>query len=263
MLDAILQTKRREVEEGLRLVPIENFLRMAEERLRYDPPRGFAQALESTIVQKSPAVIAEVKKASPSRGVLRSDFDAAAIALDYARHGATCLSVLTDRDYFRGDLADLIAARQACTIPVLRKDFIIHPWQVVQSCALGADCILLIVAALDDSMLHELEVLAGAFCLDVLVEVHNREELERALRLRSRLLGINNRNLKTFEVSLDTTLDLLPLVGEAKLVVTESGILSREDVIRMLDCGVFGFLVGEAFMRAPAPGLALQHLFFD
>lgn len=262
MLQAILNTKAREVAAGLQATSLATMQRMAEERLRSDRPRGFAHALAVRIGKRDAAVIAEIKKASPSRGVLRVDFSPREIACDYAENGATCISVLTDRDYFQGDPGDLLAAREACRLPVLRKDFVVHPWQVYQSCAMGADCILLIVAALDDAALHQLEDVAERCGLDVLVEVHSLEELERALRLRSRLLGINNRNLSTFEVSLHTTLALLTQVPGDRLVVSESGILQREDVVCLLDRGVFGFLVGEAFMRAQSPGLALRQLFF-
>jgi len=262
MLQAILNTKAREVAAGLQATSLATMQRMAEERLRSDRPRGFAHALAARIGKRDAAVIAEIKKASPSRGVLRVDFSPREIARDYAENGATCISVLTDRDYFQGDPGDLLAAREACWLPGLRKDFIVHPWQVYQSCAMGADCILLIVAALDDATLRQLEDIAEACGLDVLVEVHNLEELERALGLRSRLLGINNRNLKTFEVSLHTTLGLLAQVPEDRLVISESGILQRDDVVCLLDRGVFGFLVGEAFMRAQSPGLALRQLFF-
>jgi len=262
MLATIMQTKGREVEEGLRKVPLATIRRQAEERLRVDRPRGFARAVQEGIAHQRASVIAEIKKASPSRGILRSNFDPEAIAADYAAHGACCLSVLTDRAYFQGDPADLTAARQACALPVLRKDFLFHPWQVYQSCALGADCILLIVAALDDRTLHELEDVALSCGLDVLVEVHNHEEMQRALGLRSPLLGINNRDLRSFAVDLRTTLDLLPRIPSERALITESGILQREDVSLMLDHGVFGFLVGEAFMRADAPGSALRQLFF-
>jgi indole-3-glycerol phosphate synthase len=263
MLQAILRAKVCEVDAGLGATSLATMQGMAEERLRSDRPRGFARALATRIGQQHAAVIAEIKKASPSRGVLRVDFSPREIAADYAEHGATCLSVLTDPQYFLGGPEDLLAAREACRLPVLRKDFIVHPWQVYQSCAMGADCILLIVAALDDATLRLLEDVAEACGLDVLVEVHNLEELERALGLRSKLLGINNRNLNTFEVSLHTTLALLAQVPGDRLVISESGILQRDDVVCLLDRGVFGFLVGEAFMRAQSPGLALRQLFFS
>jgi indole-3-glycerol phosphate synthase (EC 4.1.1.48) len=207
------------------------------------------------------AVIAEVKKASPSKGVLRADFRPAEIAASYARHGATCLSVLTDRDYFQGAPDDLRRARAACALPVLRKDFIVDTYQVVEAAAMGADCILLIAAALHDAQMQELEICARQYGLDVLVEVHDRSELERALLLRTPLIGVNNRNLRTFETRLDTTLALLDAMPAERLVVTESGILEPADAIRMRANGVHAFLVGEAFMRAPDPGAALASIF--
>ena len=227
------------------------------------PARGFAAALEAKIAAGHAAVIAEVKKASPSKGVLRADFDPAAIAADYARGGAACLSVLTDVDFFQGADAYLQQARAACSLPVIRKDFLIDPYQVVEARALGADCVLLIVSALDDARMTELAAVAKAQGLDVLVEVHDGEELERALStLDTPLIGINNRNLHTFEVSLETTLDLLPRIPRDRLVITESGILNRADVELMEIHEVHAFLVGEAFMRAENPGVELQRLFF-
>jgi indole-3-glycerol phosphate synthase len=208
-----------------------------------------------------PAVIAEVKKASPSRGVLREHFVPEEIAASYARHGAAALSVLTDQNFFQGSPAYLQQSRAACALPVLRKDFIVDAYQVDQSRAWGADCILLIVACLDDVLMAELEAQAQALGMGVLVEVHDAHELERALRLRTPLLGINNRDLRSFDVSLDTTLQLLPLIPAKRLVITESGILTRDDVLRMRQAKVDAFLVGEAFMRAPDPGVALAELF--
>ncbi len=226
------------------------------------PPRGFAAALKTRIAGGDAGVIAEIKKASPSKGVIREDFDVVGIAESYERGGAACLSVLTDRDFFQGHDDYLIAAREACALPVIRKDFVIDAYQVAESRALGADCVLLIVAALDDAALLRLYADALGLGMDVLVEVHDRAELERALALEPELVGINNRNLRTFETRLETTLDLLDAIPETSLVVTESGIHTRDDVERMRSAGVNAFLVGEAFMRQPDPGAALQSLFF-
>ena len=225
------------------------------------PCRGFEAALRSVIADGGAAVIAEVKKASPSKGVLREHFVPAEIAASYARHGAACLSVLTDEPFFQGSPAYLAHARSACALPVLRKDFIVDEYQVHESRALGADCILLIVACLDDAQLAAFESCAHALGMDVLVEVHDEAELDRALRLRMPLVGVNNRNLRTFEVSLDTTMSLRPRLPVDRLLVTESGILARADVQRLRAAGVHAFLVGEAFMRAPDPGQALAALF--
>ncbi len=208
----------------------------------------------------APAVIAEIKKASPSKGVIRADFDPAAIARSYAAGGATCLSVLTDRQFFQGSTEHLQLARRHCSLPLLRKDFMVDTWQVLEAAAIGADCILLIAAALSDDQMAELESCAQEFGLDVLVEVHDAAELQRALCLKTRLVGINNRDLHTFRVDLQTTLSLLSQVPADRLLVTESGILSRRDVALMRDHGVNAFLVGEAFMRAPDPGAALREL---
>lgn len=228
-----------------------------------DAPRGFARALQQQAAQRQPAVIAEVKKASPSKGVIRDPFLPAEIAASYQAGGATCLSVLTDVDFFQGSNAYLQQARAACNLPVIRKDFLIDPYQVVEARAIGADCVLLIAACLDDVQLVELAQVAKEQGLDVLVEVHDGEELERALKhLDTPLLGINNRNLHTFEVSLQTTLELLPRIPGDRLVVTESGILARGDVELMEQHEVWSFLVGEAFMRAPEPGEELRRLFF-
>jgi len=223
--------------------------------------RGFEAGLRQKIAAGHAGVIAEVKKASPSKGVLRPDFHPAEIAASYAQHGAACLSVLTDVQFFQGAPEYLQQARAACAIPVLRKDFMIDLYQVYQARSWGADCILLIVAALDHGLMAELEACAHELGMGVLVEVHDADELNAALKLKTALLGINNRNLRTFETSLQTTIDLLPRISPDKLVVTESGILARDDVQRMRDAGVHAFLVGEAFMRAPEPGVELGRLF--
>jgi indole-3-glycerol phosphate synthase len=224
-------------------------------------PRGFAAAMRTHIGRGDAAVIAEVKKASPSKGVLRADFDPAAIAASYARHGAACLSVLTDVQFFQGHADYLAQARAACALPVIRKDFMIDPYQVVEARAMGADAILLIAACLGDGQMGELESAAFEQGLDVLVEVHDGDELDRALRLKTPLVGINNRNLRTFEVTLQTTLDLMGNVPADRVLVTESGILAQPDVAKMRGAGVHAFLVGEAFMRAADPGVALETLF--
>jgi indole-3-glycerol phosphate synthase len=225
------------------------------------PTRGFADALGARVAAGGPAVIAEIKRASPSKGVLREDFRPAEIAASYARGGATCLSVLTDRDFFQGSDTHLVEARAACGLPVIRKDFIADPYQVYEARTLGADCILLIVACLSDAQLVDLAGLAAELGMDVLAEVHDADELARAASVPGRLLGINNRNLRTFEVSLETTIGLLGRVPEGRLLVTESGILFPEDVARMRGHGVHAFLVGEAFMRAADPGAELRRLF--
>lgn len=226
------------------------------------PPRGFERALRLRIAQGQPAVIAECKKASPSKGVIRENYDPAAIARSYAAHGAACLSVLTDERYFQGGDADLLAARAACELPVIRKDFMCDPWQIWESRVLGADCVLLIVAGLDDLTLQALADAAREASLDVLVEVHDRLELERALRLRLPLIGINNRDLKRFVTDLETTLGLLPDIPSDRLVVTESGINTREQIARLRGRDVNAFLVGETFMREAEPGMKLRELFF-
>ena len=224
-------------------------------------PRSFTAAMRAKVARGDAAVIAEIKKASPSKGVLRAQFEPAAIAATYALHGAACLSVLTDLQFFQGHADYLVAARAACALPVIRKDFLIDPYQVVEARAMGADCVLLIAACLGDGQMSELEAAALEQGMDVLVEVHDGAELERALRLRTPLLGINNRNLRTFEVTLETTLGLLARVPSDRLLVTESGILGPSDVARMRSADVHAFLVGEAFMRAPDPGVALEALF--
>jgi indole-3-glycerol phosphate synthase len=249
VLDRILEVKRREVATAKARLPRPE---------AGSPIRDFVAALRN----KRPAVIAEVKKASPSRGVLRADFDPAAIARSYQKGGAACMSVLTDKEFFQGEAEHLKAARAACALPVLRKDFVIDPWQVQESRMLGADCILLIAACLSRSQMLELESAARELGMAVLVEVHDAAELEHALALKTPLIGINNRNLKTFETKLDTTIELLPHVPKGRIVVTESGILSPADVARMRGHGVETFLVGEAFMRAADPGEALRGLFF-
>ena len=258
ILQRIVAVKREEVAAARAVRSLASWREEAESRRDL---RGFAAALRSRVAAGGAAVIAEVKKASPSKGVLREHFVPAEIAASYERGGAACLSVLTDRRFFQGADAYLQQARAACALPVLRKDFMVDEYQVVQARALGADCILLIAACLDDAQMADLEACALGLGLDVLVEVHDGDELDRALRLRTRLLGINNRNLKTFEVTLDTTLGLLPRVPADRLLVTESGILARADVLRMRQAGVHAFLVGEAFMRAPDPGAALAGLF--
>lgn len=223
--------------------------------------RGFEASLRSKIAGGHAGVIAEVKKASPSKGILRADFRPAEIAQSYAKHGAACLSVLTDVQFFQGAPEYLQQARAACAIPVLRKDFMVDPYQVYEARSWGADCILLIVAALDHGLMAELEACAHELGMGVLVEVHDADELDAALRLKTAMLGINNRNLRTFETSLQTTIDLLPRIPSNKLVVTESGILTPNDVNQMRDADVHAFLVGEAFMRAPDPGVELSRLF--
>lgn len=254
----ILQRKQQEISERSQRVPLEKLRELAEEA---SPVRGFSEALERRLIQGQPGVIAEIKKASPSKGVLRENFDPAAIAESYQRGGAACLSVLTDEDFFQGHQRYLELAREACELPVIRKDFIIDPYQVFEARSMGADCILLIVSALDDEQLENLSQLALQLDMDVLVEAHNAAELERALVLNLPMVGINNRNLHTFATSLDTTLSLLNQIPDGTLVITESGIHTREDVALMQEHGVNGFLVGEAFMRADDPGTALAGLF--
>jgi indole-3-glycerol phosphate synthase len=258
ILERILAVKRSEVEAAKVRQPLSALERAARSA---PEPRDFVGALRRRIAGGQPAVIAEIKKASPSRGVIRADFNPPAIARDYAAHGAACLSVLTDMRHFQGSMADMIAARAACSLPVLRKDFIIDPWQLHESRAAGADCILLIVSALDLRQMRDLEAGALALGLAVLVEAHDALELDRALQLKTPLIGINNRNLRTFETRLETTLDLMDRVPADRLVITESGILAPADVARLRQRGVNAFLVGEAFMRSAAPGAALEELF--
>ena len=260
VLENILARKVQEVAERSARVSLAELESLAKAA---DAPRGFANALIAQAKSKQPAVIAEIKKASPSKGVIRENFVPADIARSYEKGGATCLSVLTDIDYFQGADAYLQQARAACKLPVIRKDFMIDPYQIVEARALGADCVLLIVSALDDVKMAELASVAKGVGLDVLVEVHDGDELERALKtLDTPLVGINNRNLHTFDVSLEITLDLLPRIPRDRLVITESGILNRADVELMEISDVYAFLVGEAFMRAESPGTELQRLFF-
>jgi indole-3-glycerol phosphate synthase len=258
ILDRIMEVKRAEVAASRRQLSLEAL----QERAKAAPaPRNFVGALRGRVATGHAAVIAEIKRASPSKGVLRADFDPASIARSYEKHGAACMSVLTDKEFFHGSEDHLKAARAACGLPALRKDFMLEPYQVFESRALGADCILLIAAALSLEAMRELESVAAGLGMAVLVEVHDATELDAALELKTPLLGINNRNLRTFETRLETTLDLLPHVPAGRLVVTESGILVPQDVARMRARGVHAFLVGEAFMRAADPGAALQQLF--
>ena len=260
ILNRIVAVKHEEVAAARKKKSLEA---MREDALSRVLTRDFEGALRARIAAGQAAVIAEVKKASPSKGVLRQDFIPADIAQAYAEHGAACLSVLTDRQFFQGQPDYLKQARASCDLPVLRKDFMIDAYQIYESRAMGADCILLIAACLADAQMAELEAIARSLDMAVLVEVHDGAELERALKLKTPLLGVNNRNLRSFEVSLDTTLGLLPQVPAGKLLVTESGILERADVQRMRAAGVHAFLVGEAFMRAADPGVALATLFGD
>lgn len=262
ILSTIVDTKHEEVATAQQQLPLSAIRAQAEQS--DDAPRGFYNALRQRVQADKAGVIAEVKKASPSKGIIRADFDPAAIAQSYAQHGATCLSVLTDVQYFQGSAAYLQQARAACHLPVLRKDFMVDAYQIYEARALGADCILLIVACLDDAQLHDFEALAHELDMDVLVEVHNEAEAERALRLQTPLLGINNRDLTTFTVSLDTTLRLKQqIVGADTLLVTESGIASQADVQHMRDHDVHCFLIGESFMRATEPGVALADFFAE
>ncbi len=258
ILQRIVEVKREEIAAAR---PKRSAADLRELAQGQDAPRGFAAAMRAKVARGDAAVIAEIKKASPSKGVLRAQFDPAAIAASYAAHGAACLSVLTDVQFFQGHADYLVAARAACALPVIRKDFLIDPYQVLEARAMGADCILLIAACLGDGQMGELEDAAIEQGLDVLVEVHDAAELARALCLKTSLVGINNRNLRTFEVTLQATLDLMPGVPADRLLVTESGILVQADVARMRAAGVHAFLVGEAFMRAPDPGAALEALF--
>jgi indole-3-glycerol phosphate synthase len=258
ILNKILATKRDEVATSKGIVSLEQLQKQAEAQ---PEPRDFVGAIHAKVVANKPAVIAEIKKASPSKGIIRADFNPAEIAKSYEKGGAACLSVLTDVDYFQGSAEYLKQARAACKLPVLRKDFMIDSYQVFEARAMGADCILLIVAALELKQMRALEQLAHELGMAVLVEVHNADELELALQLDTPLVGINNRNLRTFDVTLQTTLDLLKVLPEDRFVVTESGIFTPDDVKLMQDHDVHAFLVGEAFMRQPEPGVELARVF--
>lgn len=258
VLQRILARKHEEVRARAKVLSVDDLSALVATA---EPTRGFLAALRACVGSGRPAVIAEIKKASPSKGVLRADFDPTAIARSYAGHGATCLSVLTDVDFFQGADAYLQQARAACALPVLRKDFVLDPYQVHEARALGADCILLIAAALDDGLMAELYRLARELGMDALVEVHDRAELERTLNLGADLIGINNRDLRNFETRLETTLELRASVPPEVLLVTESGIMEAADVARMRAADIHAFLVGEAFMRADDPGRALERLF--
>ncbi len=258
ILERILAVKAEELARAKGAKP---FSALRSEAQSAGSPRDFIGALRSRLAAGKPAVIAEIKKASPSRGVLRAAYDPAAIAASYERHGAACLSVLTDEQFFQGALEHMQQARAACKLPVLRKDFTVDPYQVFEARAAGADCILLIAAALDDARMQELEAAAGEAGLAVLVEVHDAAELERALKLKTPLLGVNNRNLRTFETRLETTLELAVRVPRGRIIITESGILTREDVGKLRAGKIGCFLVGEAFMRAADPGAELARLF--
>ncbi len=259
ILEKIIQTKWQEIEAAQRQISLAHIKARAEDFT--EKTRGFTQALLERRKLTRPGIIAEIKKASPSKGLIRPDFDVAAIAHSYEKGGATCLSVLTDVHYFQGSPAYLKIAREQTNLPVIRKDFIVDAYQVYEARLMGADALLLIVAALTDEKLTELYELSLSLGVDVLVEVHNATELERALKLDLPLVGINNRNLHTFEVSLDTTLDLLAQIPPEVMVITESGILTQEDVKRMLSAGVYGFLIGESFMRQADPGAYLAQIF--
>lgn len=259
ILDKILATKREEIRLTSSFRPIDDL------RCEVDsapPVRNFEQAIRTKIANGKSAVIAEIKKASPSKGVIREEFDPISIAQSYEQHGAACLSVLTDRDYFMGAAEYLVAARSSTQLPVLRKDFIVDPYQIYEARCMGADCILLIVAALEQSQMLDLERVATQLGMSVLVEAHSHEEFERAIQLQTPLIGVNNRDLRTFETSLDTTFGLVSDLPEDRILITESGIHTRADVDAMRDRSVFAFLVGEAFMRQPDPGRGLESLFF-
>lgn len=259
ILEEIVRHKCKETAERKLSAPLAEIEKAVQ---RAPKVRDFASSLFRRIDRNEAAVIAECKRASPSKGLIRKDYEPASIAASYAAGGATCLSILTDEKYFRGSDDHLVAARAACELPVIRKDFVVDPYQVFEARALGADCILLIVACLDDTLLQELAQIASRLGMDALIEVHDRTELERALRLRLPLVGINNRDLRRFVTDIDTTIGLLRDVPDDRLVVTESGIHTREDVAKLRRHGVNAFLVGEAFMRAPDPGAMLRELFF-
>ena len=259
VLERILAHKREEIAQAKARIPLAD---MEREARRAPPCRGFERALRAKVSAGKPAVIAEVKRASPSRGMIRADFDPAAIARSYEANGAACLSVLTDAKFFSGSADDLRAARAACALPILRKDFMVDPYQVYEARAWGADCILLIVAALDDATMGGLEQAARGVGLDVLVECHDASELERALRLQTRLVGVNNRDLRTFDTRLETTLDLVARIPEDRLLITESGIAEPADVARLSASGVSAYLVGSAFMASSDPGKELARVFF-
>ncbi|CAA9889169.1 Indole-3-glycerol phosphate synthase [Candidatus Methylobacter favarea] len=258
ILKKILDKKAEEVARRKLGMTIANLEEIAE---AVEKPRGFYNALQAKVLAKKPAIIAEIKKASPSKGVIREDFQPLVIGQDYAMNGAACLSVLTDKEFFQGAEVYLQLVRERCPLPVLRKDFMIDPYQIYEARALGADCILLIVAALEDSQMQELSDIATQLNMDVLVEVHDAGELERALVLKTRLIGINNRNLRTFETSLQTSLNLKARIPDDRIIITESGIHNRQDVQLMLDNDIYTFLVGEVFMRAENPGQKMREVF--
>ncbi|WP_309044722.1 indole-3-glycerol phosphate synthase TrpC [Marinobacter sediminicola] len=258
ILRKIVETKWEEIDFRKRQTSLEDLKAMSGDQ---PATRGFANALRRRIEAGTPAVIAEIKKASPSKGILRDPFEPAKIAESYEKGGAACLSVLTDHDFFQGHEDYLIAARNACSLPVIRKDFMVASYQIYEARTIGADCILLIAACLTKDQMQELEGISHEIGLDVLVEVHNSEEMDDALTLSTPLVGINNRNLHTFDVSLDTTFDLHQRIGPDRLAITESGIMTRADVQAMTERGIYGFLIGESFMRAPEPGEKLQELF--
>ncbi|TWI14299.1 indole-3-glycerol phosphate synthase TrpC [Aerolutibacter ruishenii] len=258
ILNRILARKAEEIEQRSRVRPLEELRARAAQQA---PARGFVRAIQRKLDAGDAAVIAEVKKASPSKGLIRKDFDPASIARSYEAGGAACLSVLTDVDFFQGSNAYLGEARAACSLPVIRKDFIVDPYQVYEARMIGADAILLIVAALEDGPMIEMANLAHELGMDVLLEVHDIDELERALQTDCQLIGVNNRNLRTFEVSLDTSLELKAAMPADRIMVTESGIANRDDVARMRGAGIHTFLVGESFMRQPEPGVALKAMF--